>query len=46
MVELVFVVLTTARLVGGFGIELVVTGLDGVDSVDLPCELVVDIVNV
>ena len=46
MVELVFVVLTTAKLVGGLGPELVVTGLDAVELDDLPCELVAVIVNV
>jgi hypothetical protein len=36
MVTLPLVVLTTAKLVGGFGTELVVTGLDGVELVDVP----------
>jgi hypothetical protein len=46
MVALLLVVLTTARLVGGFGTRFVVDGLDGSDDADFPPILVAVTVNV
>ena len=40
------VVLTAAKLVGGFGTKLVVTGPDAIELIDVPRLLVAVIVNV